>query len=341
MHQSRAEGPGERRGPSGRFIAIVAASVVGALLLAGAAPGAYAGTWPERPVRFVVPFAAGSQIDNAARLVGAKLGDALGQPVLVENRPGASGNIGAEVVAKSPPDGYTLLVTGSVVTLLPATLGPQAVDPVSAFVPVAKIVRAPLVILVHPSLKVGSLSELIALARREPGRIAYASYGVGTAAHLSAAMLEQRAGVAMIHVPYVNTGQALNDVLAGNPPVYFAIRGPIDAHVRDGKLKALAVMSSERMTSWPEVPSASELGYREAAVDPWNGVLAPAGTPPEVVDRLARELAAILRQDDLRSRLATMGLEPANVSTAQFGEEIRESTRRWPSVVKSIGLRAD
>jgi tripartite-type tricarboxylate transporter receptor subunit TctC len=145
----------------------------------------------------------------------------------------------------------------------------------------------------------------------------------------------------MIHVPYVNTGQALNDVLAGNPAVYFAFRGPIDAHVRDGKLKALAVMSRERMARWPEIPSASELGYPEAAVDPWNGVLAPAGTPPEVVERLARELASILRQDDVRSRLATMGLEPANLTAGQFGDEIRESTRRWPSVVKSIGLRAE
>jgi tripartite-type tricarboxylate transporter receptor subunit TctC len=291
-------------------------------------------------VRLVVPFAAGSQIDNAARLVGARLGEALGQSVVVENRPGASGNIGAEIAARSPADGYTLLVTGSVITLLPTTLGPQAVDPVTAFVPVAKLARVPLVIVAHPSLKVGSLAELIALARREPGRIAYASSGVGTAAHLSAAILAQRAGVAMVHVPYVNTGQALNDVLAGEPSVYFAFRGPIDAHVRDGKLKVLAVMSNERMLSWPDVPTASELGYREAAVDPWNGVLAPAGTPPEVVDRLARELASILRQDEVRTRLAAMGLEPALPSPERFGIEIREATNRWPTVVKTIDLRS-
>lgn len=327
--------------PRRRFIAAVAGLVLGATLLAPAAPDARAGTWPERPVRLVVPFAAGSQIDSAARLVAGRLGDALGQSVVVENRPGASGNIGAELVARSAPDGYTLLVTGSVVTLLPATLGPQAVDPVSAFAPVAKLARVPLLILVHPSLKAGSLADLVALARREPGRIAYASYGIGTAAHLSAALLEQRTGIAMTHVPYVNTGQALNDVLAGEPPVYFAFRGPIDPHVRDGKLKALAVMSRERMSSWPEVPSVSELGYAEAAVDAWNGVLAPAGTPPEVIGRLAREIAAILRQDDLRSRLVTMGLEPADVSPERFGDEIRDATRRWPSVVKSIGLRTE
>jgi tripartite-type tricarboxylate transporter receptor subunit TctC len=323
-----------------RALVAAAALVLGAGMLVQATPDAHAGTWPERPVRLVVPFAAGTQIDNAARLLGARLGEALGQSVVVENRPGASGNIGAEIAARSPADGYTLLVTGSVITLLPTTLGPQAVDPVTAFVPVAKLARVPLVIVVHPSLKVGSLAELIALARREPGRIAYASSGVGTAAHLSAAILAQRAGVAMVHVPYVNTGQALSDVLAGEPSVYFAFRGPIDAHVRDGKLKVLAVMSNERMQSWPDVPTASELGYREAAVDPWNGVLAPAGTPPEVVDRLAREFASILRQDDVRTRLTAMGLEPALLSPERFGVEIREATNRWPTVVKTIDLRS-
>jgi tripartite-type tricarboxylate transporter receptor subunit TctC len=323
-----------------RAVVAAAALVLGAGMLVQATPDAHAGTWPERPVRLVVPFAAGTQIDNAARLVGARLGDALGQSVVVENRPGASGNIGAEMVARSAADGYTLLVTGSVITLLPTTLGPQAVDPVTALVPVAKLARVPLVIVAHPSLKVGSLAELIALARREPGRIAYASSGVGTAAHLSAATLAQRAGVAMVHVPYVNTGQALNDVLAGEPSVYFAFRGPIDAHVRNGRLKVLAVMSNERMQSWPDVPTASELGYRESAVDPWNGVLAPAGTPPEVVDRLARELASILRQDDVRTRLAAMGLEPALLSPERFGIEIREATNRWPTVVKTIDLRS-
>lgn len=324
-----------------RIVATLAGALLGASWLAAAAVGAHAATWPDRPVRLVVPFAAGSQIDNAARLIATRLGDALGQPVVIENRPGASGNIGAELVAKSPADGTTLLITGSVVTLLPATLGTQAVDPVSALVPIAKVARVPLVILVHPSLKVASLAELIALARREPGRIAYASTGIGTAAHLSAAILAQRAGIDMIHVPYVNSGQALKDILAGEPPVYFAFRGPIDPHVREGRLKALAVMSGERMESWPEVPTIGELGYREAAVDPWNGILAPAGTPPEVVARLAREIEPILRQEDLRGRLAAMGLEPANVTRAQFDDEIRTSTRRWPAIVKSIGPRAE
>ena len=306
-----------------------------------AAHAADAGGYPNRPLRLVVPFGAGSQIDIAARLVGGKLADALGQQVVVENRPGASANIGSEIVAKAPPDGYTLLMTGSLITLLPSTLGPAAVNPVTAFAPITKLAEPPIVIVVHPSLDVRTLSELIALARHRPGRIAYATAGIGTVQHLVAWIIARNAGIEMLHVPYANSGQGLKDVLAGEVPVYFTFLGPIDAHLRSGQLKALAVASNRRMRAWPDIPTVAELGFREAAADPWNGVLAPAGTPPEIVDLLYREFARIVQQPDVRDRFAQMGMEPLATSPAQFGAEIREAVARWPAIVKAAGIRQD
>lgn len=324
---------------------IVGAVAVG---LAASGPGwtltaraADAGTYPDRPIRIVVPFGAGSQMDIAARLIGGKLADALGQGVVVENRPGASGNIGSEVVAKAPADGYTLLMTGSLITLLPSTLGSLAVDPVASFAPITKLAEPPIVIVVHPSLHVNTLPELIALARRQPGRIAYATAGIGTVQHLTASVISRKAGVEMLHVPYANSGQALKDVVAGEVPVYFTFLGPIDAQLRSAQLKALAVASNRRIRAWPDIPTVTELGYTEAAADPWNGVLAPAGTPPEVVDLLHREFARIVQQPDVRDRFAQMGMEPMATSPDQFKAEIRESVVRWRPIVRAVGIRLE
>jgi len=242
--------------------------------------------YPSRPIRIVVPFAGGSQIDIVARLVGGKLSERLGQSVVVDNQPGASGNIGSEIVAKAPADGYTLLLTGSAITLLPSTMGSHAVDPVLSFAPITKLCEPPIVIVANPSLKVDSLQELIALARREPGRIAYATAGIGSVQHLTASVLSRKAGIEMLHVPYANSGQALKEVIQGEVPVYFTFLGPIDGYLRAGQLKALAVASGSRMKAWPDLPTVVELGYPEASADPWNGVLVPAGTPSEIVDKL-------------------------------------------------------
>lgn len=316
----------------------VAAGALGWTLAAQAAD---AGPYPNRSIRIVVPFAAGSQMDIVARLVGNKLADAVDQSVVVENFPGASGNIGSDVVAKAPPDGYTLLMTGSLITLLPSTMGSRAVDPVASFAPISKLAEPPLLIVVHPSLNVGSLPELIALARRQPGKIAYASAGIGTVQHLTAAIIAQKAGVDMLHVPYSNSGQALKDVLSAEVPVYFAFLGPIDAYLKRGTLKALAVASNRRMTAWPDIPTVVELGYKEAATNPWNGVLAPAGTPPEIIDLLYREFARIVQQPDVRERFAQMGMEPLARTPDQFSAEIREAVTRWPPIAKRAGVRPE
>ena len=306
-----------------------------------AAIAADASAFPSRPIRIVVPFGAGSQMDIAARLVGGKLADAVGQQVVIENHPGASGNVGSEIVAKAPADGHTLLMTGSLITLLPSTLGSVAVDPVASFAPITKLAEPPMVIVVHPSLNVNTLAELIALARKQPGKIAYATAGVGTVQHLTAWIISRDAGVELLHIPYANSGQALKDVQTGEVPVYFTFLGPIDGLLRNRQLKALAVASNRRILAWPDVPTVTELGFKEAAATPWNGVLAPAGTPPEIVNRLHREFARIVELSDVRDRFAQMGMEPIATSPDRFSAEIRESVVRWPPIVKAAGIRPE
>jgi tripartite-type tricarboxylate transporter receptor subunit TctC len=308
--------------------------------IAGAA-AADTGNYPDRPIKIVVPFGAGSQMDIAARLVGGKLANAVGQQVIIENHPGASGNIGSELVGKAAADGHTLLMTGSLITLLPSTLGSVAVDPVTSFAPITKLAEPPMVIVVHPSLNVNTLAELIAVARQRPGKIAYATAGVGTVQHFTAWIISRDAGIQMVHVPYANTGQALKDVQAGEVPVYFTFLGPIDAQLRSGRLKALAVASNRRIRAWPDIPTVAELGFSDAAVNPWNGVLAPAGTPPQIVDRLYREFARIVETPEVRERFTQMGMEPIAIPPDRFSAEIKQAVERWVPIVKAAGIHPE
>ena len=326
-----------------RLIARAMSAGLAAAALCWASPAQPADVlpYPSRPIRIVVPFAAGSQIDIVARLVGGKLSERLGQPVFVDNQPGASGNIGSEIVAKAPADGYTLLLTGSVITLLPSTMGSRAVDPVLSLVPITKLCEPPIVIVANPSLKVDTLDELISLARRQPGKIAYATAGVGSVQHLTASVLARKAGIDMLHIPYANGGQALKDVVQGEVPVYFTFLGPIDGYLRTGQLKALAVESSRRIKAWPDIPTVVELGYEEASADPWNAVLAPAGTPAEVIDLLYREFANIVQQPDVRERFWQMGMEPLAPPPAEFAAEVRKALKRWPPIARDAGIRPD
>lgn len=327
--------------PSPRAAAawLAAACVASAAALApSVANAADAGAYPNRAIRIVVPFAAGSQIDIVARLVGGKLGDALGQPVVIENRPGASGNIGSEIVAKAAPDGYTLLLTGSLITLLPSTLGSVAVDPVKSFAPITKLAEPPIVIVANPSLNVHSLPELAALAAQRPGKISYATAGIGTVQHLVATVIARKAGIDIVHVPYANTGQALKDVIAGEVSLYFAFLGPTDPYLKSRQLDLLAVASNRPIPAWPNTPTVVELGYREAAADPWNGVLAPAGTPPEIVDLLYRVLARIVQQPDVRELFAQMGMEPLAPPPDKFSAEIRDAVLRWRPIATAAGI---
>lgn len=337
------------RSANGRPVRSSGRSLLAALVAAGAACSGLqpsiaqaesAGAWPTRTVHIVVPFAAGTFVDVISRIVGSKLAEALGQPVVVDNRPGASGNIASEVVANSPPDGYTLLNGGVFVTMLPAIYGEKAVNPAS-FAPITRMTNAPMVIVAHPSLEVNTLADLVARARREPARIAYATSGVGTTPHLAAAMWSQRAGVELLHVPYANTNAAIKDVLSGEVPVMFSFLGTVEAFIRGHQLKALAVTSAKRDARWPDIPTVAEQGYPGFDVATWSGLLAPAGTPPEIIDRLYRETVRILQQSEVRDKILSLGNEPVGNTPEQFAAEIRADVPRWKAVATKAGIRAE
>ncbi len=294
--------------------------------------------YPNRPIHLIVPFTAGNQLDVFARLIGDRLAESTGQPVIVENRPGASGNAASEAVSKAPPDGYTLLVSGVLITLLPQTYGSRAVDPVVAFAPITRLAQQPIVIAANPSLNVNTLAELIALARREPGRIAYATSGVGTAQHIAMTMLSQRAGIELLHVPFANSGQLVASVLSGEVPIAMSFPGTVEPHVNAGRLKALAVTSAHRAAAWPDVPTVAESGFPGFEVQSWAGVLAPAGTPPEIIDRLHREIVRILRTPEVRSAFLAQSAEPVGNTPEEFAAEIKSSVARWAPVIKAAGI---
>jgi len=297
-------------------------------------------SYPSRPIRLVVPNAPGSG-DIVPRLLAGKLAARLGQPVVVENRPGASFNIASEVVAKAPPDGHTLLYSLSAMTLLPHILGPTAVDPVASFAPVVKLLTIPVIVVVNPALGVRTLDELVALAKQRPGRLAYATTGVGTLPHLVATMLSDRAGIALLHAPYTNIGQAAADVVSGNVPIYFTFYSQVQGHLRSGAMLALAVAGNERTAVLPDVPTVVELGYRDATVEPWAGIFAPAGTPPEIVERLSREFNAMLDAPDVRERFAQLGMDAVGSTPERFASDIRAQVARWPAIVRAAGLKRD
>ena len=319
-----------------------AVAAMGSFVLNGpvaAAPAAEPAPWPNRPIRIVVPFAAGTWVDVTSRLLGVKLADALGQPVVIDNRPGASGNLASELVANSAPDGYTLLNGGVFITVLPA-ISAHAVDP-AAFTPITRLTSAPMLIVAHPSLHITTLAELIDLARREPGRIAYATSGVGTTPHLAAALLAQRAGIDMLHIPYSNTNAALREVVSGEVRVMFTFLGTVDAYLRNGELVPLAVTSAKRDPAWPDIPTVAEQGLPGYEVATWSGLLAPSGVPPEIVDRLYRECARILQLPEVREKLLLMGNEPVGNTPEQFAAEIKADLPRWKAIATRAGIRAE
>ena len=328
----------------GRWRATAAIAAIAAMHLACAAsiaPAAEMQPYPNRPIRIVVPFSGGTWVDTVARIVADKLAADLGQPVVVDDHPGASGSIAADIVAKAPPDGYTLLVGGVFLTTLVAIDAPHAVDPLGAFVPITRWTNAPILIVVNPSLKVATLGELFALARREPGRVAYATSGVGTTPHLVAVMLAERAGADMLHVPYVNTNTEAKDVLAGEVPVMFTFTGTVDTLVRSGRLKVLAVTTRDRSAVWPDVPTVAEQGFPGFDVATWSGALAPLGTPPEIVAKLHRRFARILQEPDVRAKIATLGLQVDGADPARFAADMKAELPRWKAVARTAGLRTD
>ena len=294
--------------------------------------------YPSKPLHLIVSFSAGTAVDGLARLVAAKLGDALGQPVTVENRPGAAGNIGTSYAAHAAADGYTLAVVGAGVTINPTLYGKNAVDPVAEFTPVIQLTTQPIVIVANPGLEASSVQELVALARRKPGALAYSTPGVGTPTHIAGELFAIRAGIAWLHVPYAGSGQILIDVLRGDVPLSFTLLGGAEPFLRSGQLKAIAVTTDRRIDALPSVPTIAESGYPDYEITSWHGIVAPAGTPRAIVERLQREIAVIIHAPDVVAHLRSLGMEPAGGTSSAFAVRIAAEKARWRDVIVRAGI---
>jgi tripartite-type tricarboxylate transporter receptor subunit TctC len=299
-------------------------------------------TYPAKPVRMVVPYAAGGPVDLVARPVAQRLSEAFGQSVVVDNRGGANGNIGAELVAKSPPDGYTLLLgSKSQLTINPLLYGRAGFDPARDLSPISLIATSPSGLIVHPSLPVTSLKEFTALVRARPAKLSYASAGNGSANHLAAELYKMLAKVDMLHVPFKGGGPALNAVVGGQIEVIF-ISVPLTLpFVKAGRLRMLAVCADKRMTVMPEIPTMAEAGLPGHEASAGTGLLVPAGTPREIIARLQSETVKALAHADTRDKLVAQGLEVVAGTPEQFVLALREETERWAKVVKAANVKLD
>jgi len=312
------------------------------LVLALSGGAANAQQWPGKPVRWIVPYAPGGFADIRARKMGVDLAKALGQPVVIENRAGAGGTVGTDAVAKAPADGYTIgsgnLASMSVNVSLMKKL---PYDPLKDLQPVMLIERSALILVAGPGLKANSVQELIAYARANPGKLAFGSSGVGGAHHLSGEMLKLRTGTDMVHIPYKGGAPAATDLMAGHLPMMFEMGYSAVPAVKGGKTRALAVTSSQRMPLLPDVPTMSEAGLPGFESYNWQGVIAPAATPRAIVDRLNKELNAILAQPDQRDAILATASEPAGGTPEQFRELIVSETAKWAEVVKAAKIQAE
>ena len=293
--------------------------------------------WPSRPIQMIVPFGAGGAADIIARLVGDKLAAALGQPVVIEDKPGAGGNIGAGLVARANPDGYTLLMSGSPThSVGPYLYKDLSYDPMRDLPPVAMIAVAPNLLVVNGSLPVKSVADLVALARAKPHTVTYSSAGIGTSGYLAAELLRAKANLDISHVPYKSGPEAVTGVLSGNVTFIFFTVPPLLPQVEAGQLRALAIASAERSPLVPNVPTIAEAGYSGFDVIAWYALFAPRGTPPAVVDRLSKEIEKILQRDDIRTELARLGAEPHYLSPQGLTDYIAAESPKWGPLLKDI-----
>jgi tripartite-type tricarboxylate transporter receptor subunit TctC len=313
-----------------------------AAVLACAATAALAQSFPDKPIRFVIGFTPGGPSDILARALGQKLAERWNQQVVIENRPGAGGNVAAEAVARSAPDGYTWLLGNNSILATNQTLYRSLpYDPVKDFAPVSLVAVQPNILVVNPQLPVNSVSELISYARKYPGKLNYASSGSGAAAHLAGELFKTLAGVDLVHVPYKGAQPALTDVITGQVQLMFATSASVIPFVKAGKLRALAVTTARRSPSVPDLPTVSEAGVAGFEAITWHGVVVPAATPAPLVERLNRDIVAVLGAPDLRERLAALGAEVHAGTPREFADYIAAEIPKWAKVVRDSGARIE
>ena len=315
---------------------------IAALVLLALASTADAQSWPAKPIRIISPYPPAGANDLLARIIAPKLSEQLGQPVVVENRAGATGNIGAELVAKAPADGYTLLMgQAGNLTINISLMAKIPFDPVRDFSPVTMVASTPNVLVVHPSLPVRTVKDLIALAKAKPGQINYATSGIGSPGHLAAELLNKSAGIRLVHIPYKGAAPALLDVVAGNAHLYFTSAVSAQPFIPSGRLRMVAVASAKRSPSLPEVPTVAEAGFPEFDVSSWWGVVAPASTPREVVIRLQTEIHRVIALPEIRAKLAEQGLDIATNTPEQFAAYIKSETAKWAKLIREVGVKPE
>lgn len=314
-----------------------------ALLLGSSACAVSAlAAYPDRPIRLIVGFPPGGPADGIARLLAQKLGEALGQQIIVDNRPGAGGTLGAEAASKAASDGYTLFLgTTGTLASAPSLYLRLGYDPLKSFSPISRVITAPFILVENPMVPARSLREVIDLARAKPGQLTYGSGGYGSPHHIAVKMLEAAARIELTHVPYKGTAAALVDLLPGRIDLFLDIPGTLLPHVQSGKLRALAVAGPKRLAQLPDVPTTAEAGLPGYEVSAWFGLVAPSGTPKEIVQRLNVEVRKVLTTADVRASLAAQAFEPAEDSPEEFSDLIRSDGEKWARAVKASGARLE
>jgi len=306
-----------------------------------AAQGAWAQAYPTKAIRIVVPFPAGGTSDILSRAIGQKITEEWKQPVVVDNRPGASANIGAEIVVKSPPDGYTLLAASTIHTINPSLYSKLSYDPVRDFTPITLVAKTSQVLVVHPSVPVKTVKELIAYAKKRPGELNYSSAGNGSQPHLTAEMFKARTGVNIVHVPYKGAPPQIADLLAGHVALTFGTSPTAVPHVRAGKLRALGVSTAQRIAALPDVPTISEAGVPGFEASGANGFVGPAGMLPAVVEKLNAIVVKIVNEPAMSKFLSEQGAEPFTTTPAEYAAYIKAEVVKWAKAVKDSGARID
>jgi tripartite-type tricarboxylate transporter receptor subunit TctC len=302
---------------------------------------AFAQAYPSKPIRIVVPYPPGGFNDTLGRTLAAKFTEAWGQPAVVENKPGGNTLIGNDFVAKAAPDGHTLLIVAFPFSVVPSLFKAMPYDTVRDFAPVILAATSPNLLVVHPSLPVNTVGELIAMAKAKPGSLSYASTGNGSSNHISMELFKSLAGVNIVHIPYKGSGPAVSDLLGGQVQLMFDNTPNVLPHVKAGKLRALGSSGTQRSTLAPDVPTVAEAGVPGYEVTVWFGVVAPAGTPREVIRKLNAEVTRILAMPDVRARFLAQGVDPVGSTPEQFGDHIRAQMAKWAKVVQDAGVKAE